>query len=286
MMICNSIDILKKYIPTIVNNDFEKYRAEVTEANTWFKKEIAGANLYNTIIGALDAEETPQGHLKIIELSEAVVSRKAYLAGIPSYDLTETAGGFVVTRNENQAPASPERVKKLEDAISLRLTDAIEDLLEFLEETAAYHEDWKGSPTYTLLTDIYIKTLRDFRRYATFDGSRLDWIAAKPRMFNTIRLSIWPVISQELSDQIIEQLRDEDLSEKNKTIIEDLRFAFANFFANNPEAGNSYLMRIRKRLLANPADFPAFDNSELYTAIKALAINKYNPERGIFRAGF
>lgn len=285
-MICNSVDILKKYIPTIVNNDFGKYKPEVTEANAWFKKEITGADLYETITEAIEAEFTPAQHVKIILLSEAVVSRKAYLAGIPTYDLTETAGGFVITRNENQAPASPERVKKLEDAISLRLTDAIEDLLEYLEETAAYHEDWKGSPTYTLLTDTYIQTLRDFRRYALFSGSRLDWIAAKPRMFNVIRLNIWPVISQELSDQIIEQLRDDELSDSNKTIIEDLRFAFANFFDNNPEAGNSYLMRIRKRLLATPTDFPAFNTSELYTTIKAQTINKYDPERGIFRAGF
>lgn len=285
-MICNSINIIKKYIPTIVNNDFGKYKSEVTEANSWFKKEMTGSNLYEIITAAIAAEETPETHKKIIQLSEAVVSRKAYLAGIPTYDLTETASGFVITRNENQAPASPERVKKLEDAISLRLTDAIEDLLEFLEETEAYHEDWKGSPTYTLLTDTYIQTLRDFRRYAPFAGSRLDWIAAKPNMFNIIRLNIWPVISQELSDQIIEQIRDAELSEKNKIIIEDLRFAFANLLANNPEAGNSYLMRIRKRLLANPADFPAFNTSELHTSIIAQNINKYSSERGIFRAGF
>ena len=76
-----------------------------------------------------------------------------------------------------------------------KLSDAIEDLLEYLEDHADYHDEWKGSPAYTLLSDTYILTLKDFRRYTPFDGNRLAFLAAKPQMMDAIHLEIEPVIS-------------------------------------------------------------------------------------------
>ena len=96
---------------------------------------------------------------------------KAYLLGLPFFDLIETEAGFAVTRNETMAPASPERVKALKAGVEQWLSEAIERLLEYLEESPSYHEDWKGSETYSLLTETYIHTLREFRRYAPFEGS-------------------------------------------------------------------------------------------------------------------
>lgn len=277
-MIAGTIDILKKYIPTIVGNDFGKYEGEVREANNWLKREITGTELY----AILESE----GNEELLTYAEAVVARKAYLEGIPGYDLLETEAGFVVTRNDNQAPASPERVQKLQEQTAKKLSDAIEDLLEYLEDHADYHDEWKGSPAYTLLSDTYILTLKDFRRYAQFEGNRLTFLAARPRMMDAIHLEIGPVISPDLSDQIIEQLRDGDLTAENKAILENLRFAFANFTVGNKEVARSYLMKVRKVILKAPDTYPAFRDSELYAAIQATVIEKNTIEKPIFRAGF
>lgn len=283
-MICTTIESLKKYLPTIINQEYEKYEGEVKDANRWFRREIVGDALYGII--TQEPAEPEETWSKLLDLSEAIVSRKAYLEGIPSYDLTETSGGFVITRNDNQAPASPERVKALVESISRRLTDSVEDLLEFLEEETDYHDAWKGSPTYSLLTDTYIHSLREFRKYAAFPGNRLDYMAARPAMLSAIKLRIEPVISSDLSDEIIEELRDGDLSESNELIIENLKFAFANFVIGEMDIATSYLLRVRKYLYAHAADFAAFENSELYAEIQALSINKYDTERRLFRAGF
>lgn len=279
-MFCKDISSLRKYLPTVIHSEYEKYQAEVIEANRWLKSEITGDALWELM------EEQSFNDPQLTEHCEAVVARKAYLEGIPSFDLTETSGGFVVTRNENQAPASPERVKKLQTATEKRLTDAIESLLEYLEKNSQYHAAWKGSPAFALLTDIYIHTLNQFRRYAPWAGSRLQWMAARSSMLGVIKLKIEPVISHELSDQIIEELRDNDLSQSNARILENLRFAFANFAVGQEEAGKSYLYRVRKVLLSRPQDFPAWEQSELYAAIQASEVNKYDRERSFFRAGF
>ncbi|WP_372772097.1 DUF6712 family protein [Mangrovibacterium sp.] len=277
-MIVTTIDTLKKYIPTIVGNDFSKYESEVREANNWLKRELTGSDLYAILDQA--------GNEELLSYAEAVVARKAYLEGIPSFDLMETEAGFVVTRNDNQAPASPERVKKLAEQMAKKLSDAIEDLLEYLEEQVDYHDEWKGSPAYSLLSDTYILTLKDFRKYAPFEGNRLAFLTAKPQMMDAIHLQIEPVISPELSDQIIEQLRDDDMTAENKSILENLRFAFANFTIGKKEVAQSYLMKVRKVIMATPDNYAAFRDSSLYATIQATVIEKNTAEKPIFRAGF
>ena len=166
------------------------------------------------------------------------------------------------------------------------LSESVENLLEFLEEHPDYHDEWKGSPAYSLLSDTFILTVREFRKYAKFDGSRMEWIKLHPEMMNAIMLKIHPRISPELSDQIIEQLRDGDLTPANKAILENLRFAFANFTIGNTDLAESYLVRVRNVITKKLDDYPEFRDSDLYASILANASVKNNPENTIFRAGF
>ena len=280
-MICNTIETLKKYLPSVVSNSFGKYEADVSDANNWIRKEVLGNELYEKIT----AEDFDNDEL--LGLCEAVVARKAYLTGIPSFDLMETEAGFVVARNENQVPASPERVKRLIDQVEAKLASAIEDLLYWLENSDEdYKESWQGSEAYSLIKDVYIHSLTDFRRYAPWNQSRLAWAMEKANMRKVIRLNIEPVISKELSDEIIEQLKKNELSDSNKTIIEDLKFGFAGFVSGQDETGMSFMNRIRKKLMANPSDFPAWENSTLYIEITANPRVKYDSTNPIFRGGF
>jgi len=277
-MLVTTIARMKELIPVIVGNDFSKYETFVKEAREWLKHELIGSELYNKL--------GVEGNSVLKEYCENVVANKAYLNGLPFFDLIETESGFAVTRTETKAPASPERVKALKEGIEKWLSDAIERLLEYLEESIQYHEDWKGSETFTLLTETYIHTLKEFRRYAPFSGTRLDFVAKLPAMLDVIHLKIEPVISPELSDEIIEQLRDGDITDLNKSILRNLRFAFANYVAGNDEVAHTYLVRIRKVLHKTPDSYPAFKDSELYANIQATVITKNTDEKTIFRAGF
>ncbi len=277
-MLVETIDRMKELVPVIVGSEFSKYETFVKEAREWLKSEITGADLYEALESA--GNETLKGYC------ESVVANKAYLCGLPFFDLVETEAGFAVVRTETRAPASPERVQKLAEGVKSWLSYAIERLLEYLEENSRYHEDWKGSETYSLLTETYIHKLKDFRRFAPFEGTRLEYIKQLPAMLDVIHLKIEPVISPELSDEIIEQLRDGEISGANKTILGNLQFAFANYVALQDDKARNYLMKVRKVLLATPGNYPAFANSDLYTTIQATVIEKNTGEKPLFRAGF
>lgn len=278
MAIISNIDVLKQYIPTIISAEFSKYSHYISDAESWLLKEITGKPLFDIIN---DDNET------LLDLSRAIVANKAYGDGIPFFDLVENESGFAVVSNQNLAPASQQRVAAVQMAAYRKLDEAIESLLEYLEETEELHNSWKGSPAYTLLSNLYLTTVKEFKRYVVYDGSRRDFTALKPEMLNAINLKIAPVISQELSDQIIEQLRDDDMTLANKTILEDLRFAFANFTMKQEEIGQLYLARVRKTLYGSPDSYPAFRDSDIYNnwlASKSIATVN-NIDSSLFFAG-
>lgn len=275
-MLVDTIAKMTKVIPTIVDDDLSKFQSYLADARAWLNREITGPDLYAIL--------EDEGNDELLAHAETIVAYKAYFEAIPFIDLIGTSAGFAVVRTETKAPASKERVEALRMATGKWLSESVENLLAFLEKTTDLHDEWKGSPAYTLLSDTYILMLRDFRRYAPFEGSRLEWIRLHPQMMNAIRLKIEPVISPELSDQILEQLRDGDLTAANLAILENLRFAFANFTVGNNELAESYLARVRKVILKTPDDYPAFKTSDVYAAILA-ATAKNTAENSIFRAG-
>jgi len=260
-MIIEDIATLRKYIPTIVANDedgtdqFSKYLTYIKSAEKYLKREILGDPLYELL-------EAPNSDL--VDLCSAVVAHKAYLEAIPFMDLIETGSGFAVTSNQNLTPASTARVTALLKATEIRLGECIEDLLEFLEENSEYHDEWKPSKTYSLISDSYIHSLREFRNYAPFEGGRIEFLRHRPELLKSRLLKIEPVISKELSAEIIEQLRDDDLNEANKNIIEDLRFALANYTVNADIIGDSFISRVKSYLIANVDSFPSFKASTIY----------------------
>jgi hypothetical protein len=287
-MLISNIETLKLFVPTIVGTDFNKYSAFVESAELWLEKEITGKVLYNLLLNPPDdlAEGETAELDKAIKFAQAVVAYKAYADGIPHFDLVETESGFAIVSTEKLAPASQQRVAALQTGMYKKLSEAVEALLEYLEDATTLHDEWKGSPTYTLLSDTYIVTLREFCRYVQYPGNRLEFVALKPAMLNAIHLKIEPVISAELSDEIIEELRDEDLSIANEDILRPLRFAFANFTLGNEEIAQAYLMRVRKKLFGNPEDFPAFMGSDIYTSWLASASGTMNTaDAPLFFAG-
>jgi len=257
-MIIENIETLKQLIATVAGDNFDKYKPYLATAERFVKREITGTELFD-----LATPTEPD----LLAMVQSVVAYKGYLEAIPFLDLLETDSGFAVVRNTNLAPASPQRVAELKAATAAKLDEAIEDLLEYLEaENGDIEAAWKGSTTYTLINDNYVSSIREFRKYGRFAGNRIDFIAFIPVLTSVRKLKIEPVISKELSEKIIEGLRDGDLSDDYKKLLSDLRFALA-YFANGDEAsGQSFVARVRSVLMADPDKYPEFKSSAIYAA--------------------
>lgn len=254
------IATLRKLIPTITGNGFEKYRQPVANAKAWLKNKVVGRDIMRTIEELGEDEE-------LFVCARLVVAYRAYLSSIADNDLVETANGFAVAHDEKFVVASSTRVAELHRSMERHLNEALEQLIECLEDTTDYRAAWRLAPMCTIMYESYLPTLRLFRRFGPFAGDYPEFIAALPRMRAVIIDTIEPVISRELSAEIISQVRTGALTENNALIIDDLRFALAGYFNQDARLGETSLFRARRRIEANSDDYPAFRGSELYALI-------------------
>lgn len=270
-MLINDIETLKAMIPTVTGSSFEKYRHSLALAQEWFASEIAGRPLMDEI---LRMEDEPSNTLLL--LAKSVVAYKGYMDAIPQLDVLETNNGFAVVNDDALAPASRERVAALIRSMQSNLDAAVGQLLCLLEDSPQYHASWSQSPAFSIMYESYLPTLRMFRRYGTFAGTQFDFIAALPSIRGIITQKIEPVISAEYSGYLLEKSRNKQLSATDIPMLEELRYALAAFYNNSPDTAAAHLLRVRRRLEANPQTYPAFAASELYALINSpRADNQY-----------
>lgn len=257
-----TIDHMQKYIPTIARGDMERYRQAIVDARSWIIANLLGRE-FMTEIEAMDKES------ELYRCTERLLAYKAYRLAIPKLDLVETKNGFAVVNDNSLVPASRERVSALVSSFEASITQAVGELLDYLEDASQYRELWSRSPAFTVLTDSYLPTLREFRRYGSFTGNHLDFMAARPAFQSVILRYIEPRISRELSQAILQEVAAGDLSESHKRIISDLKFSMAAYYNEKQELGEQSIARVRRQLEADPDAFPAFKTSELYAEISA-----------------
>lgn len=257
-----TLDLMQKYIPTIARGDMDRYRQAIADARSWIIATLLGRE-FMVEIEAMDRES------ELYRCTERLLAYKAYRLAIPKLDLVETPNGFAVVNDEKMVPASKDRVAALISSFEASITQAVGELLDYLEDAAQYRELWSRSPAFTLMTDSFLPTLREFRRYGTFVGNNLDFMAARPAFQSVILRYIEPRISRELSQAILQEMAAGDLSENHRRIIGDLKFALAAYYNEKKELGEQSIARVRRQLEADPDAFPAFKASELYAEITA-----------------
>lgn len=257
-----TIEIMQQYIPTIAQGGMERYEQAIADARTWIVETLL-CREFMTEIEAMSPES------ELYRNVERIMAYKSYGLAIPKLDLVETANGFAVVNDEKLLPASRDRVNALLSAMETSCVQAVSELLNYLEDTPKYREAWSKSPAFTVMTDSFLPTIRQFRRYGQFAGGHLDFIAARPAVQAVIIRYIEPRISRELAQEIIREVAEDALTQSSRRIIDDLRFALASFYNDNAEFGEMSVARVRRQLEAAPDAFPAFKNSELYRQITA-----------------
>jgi hypothetical protein len=253
---------LRERIPTLASysgdevSPLPRYLIFLQQAENWAITKITGQLLFDEITASVDD--------KAKKFCKDLICYKGYIEAMPFLDLIETGSGFSVTNNTNLAPASKDRVANLKTGLQNMLTTCIDDFIAYLEATPIYHPSWKTSATYSLLTDTFISTITEFNQFAKFTGNRLDFIAAHPLMQDAIRLKLANYISQELCDELLTEIKIGTISPSNEPIIDEVKFAYANFVVGLTEKAADYALRLQSYIITNITEFPTFATSSVY----------------------
>jgi len=199
------------------------------------------------------------------------LARFTLLAAIPSLNLKTGETGFTTVQTNTQVVASKDRTNDLKESLEALAWDAIESLIAYLEENVTDFTEWEESEAYTMATRNFINNALEFDEIIDINRSRLVFMKLRKHMDYVEKKYIYPVISTEMAEDIIEELQEGSLSSNYQDIIEDLQRAtaylsFAEFKEDPKKAirGNSYLSNIRQALYDTPASFPLWAASDSY----------------------
>lgn len=273
MSLFKDITDFKKYVKLNKDVDFDNALApyEPDAARKYILKHL-GKDLYaeieeyynttpNTADAALDA---------LLPYVQSALARFTLLLASPSLDINIGTTGYTTQSTTNMVAASGNRVDKLDKSLERLGWDAIESMLAFLEENKDDYDSWVSSPAYTMNITGLVNSAEDFNKEHDIDNSRLRFIFYRPAIKRVETLYIKPAISSELFNEIVEEIKEADISEANQTLLDLLRTAIVMFvmsetrndsFQANAEA---FLSEAKKLLDANEDDYPSYVSSSVY----------------------
>lgn len=257
-MILQSKEQFVKYVPTAAASAWEDLITYVEASERWLRTEVLGNVLY------LEIHDTPGKHGDLLDTCMKIISLDAYRRAIPFLDLVQNANGFAVVSSDNLAPASRDRVNRLIEATIKERDEEIEVLISYLEDTTSYHDAWKGSKAFSVLSDCLITTAKELKLLCNWHGTRTDFLKLKPDLLLRSYTDIGKWIGREYIDELVEQQRDGDLTSDNKTVINFLKVVLANFVVGDPVNANRSLEDVITFLDKNVSKYPTYGNSVEY----------------------
>lgn len=163
-------EIFEFYCPSAIMPDdvlFDRMEAYIEQG------EKLVASILGTVYDTLD-ETTVVGRI-----CQRVACLEAYDAAIPHLDLVLTENGFGVVSNQNVAPASMDRVKRLHQQVKDSRDDAVDDLIDALRG----NDDWDSSgEALSLFNSLMWNAHRQLPLLGYMDGHRSTMVSLRPKI--------------------------------------------------------------------------------------------------------
>ncbi len=216
---------------------------------------------------------------KLHFLAQAVTAKFTLYIAAPHLDLHLSELGFVVTMNQNSAPASTARVEAATKALLEQGYSAIETLLKFLEKHHEQIASYKDSEAHVISKKNFIRSASDFENFVKIGGSRYRFIEEiQPEMDNVEITTIEPMISKALAEKLKETPPEKN--SKAAELLDIIKRAIANTVEGSlvddklePRKaqtltfyGKHFMSEIKKHLEANADVYPEYKTSSSYVA--------------------
>jgi len=260
-MILKTLDQFQKAIPTaIAIENFSDVEPYIRSAELWIKNQVLGKDLYDLVAGETFADED------LLQLCRSVIGNHSFWDAIPFLDLVLTNNGFAVISAQNKVPASKERVDRLRENCLVRRDSEVELLIAFLEDHPDYHDEWKGSPAYSVMSECLIRTATELQQYSQWTGTRRDFLQLRPKMIQQTMTKLEPVFSKDYIEELIEKQRDHDVTAGDLKIIVLLKFALGSLVTDNEHPAKKITADALRYIDNHLTDFPTYASSGEYLA--------------------
>lgn len=292
--ILTSIDKIREYNKAFKTLNDSSVLPYVFDAETKYLKKYLGSTLYPALVAYVkNGASGDDDYDALLPYAEMASSRFTLFVASPFLDINLGDTGFTTSSNQNFVPASANRVSKFDNNLLALAYENIEQMLIFLEENQDNYPLWVNSDAYTYATSNFIRTAIEFDGLVPITVSRLLFYHLKPIMDYIEKFNVETIISSDLASEIRQQIVDDNVSDANQKLLDNIRPAIAYLAISDvgiakagaketsftlalgdaerlafAKKGQYHIMEIQKMLDENPDDYPLFTASDLYNEDK------------------
>lgn len=275
MSIFSNLEQFQEYVKVNATLDFQKaVKPFIPDAVEHYIYPHLGEELYNLLKNYVQTppEAANEKYDALLPYVRRALARFTLFKASPHLDINVGTTGYTTAApaTGGLAPASAARVEKFDKGLEVLGWDAIETMLRFLEKNKADYPTWIDSEAYTMNITGLVNNAEEFDKEYKINKSRLQFITYRPKINRVETLQIKPVISTALFDEIVAQIKADELTDLNTTLLQPLRISIIMFTVSEKENDRyhqdavSYLSEARKILDKNAASYPLYLNSEEY----------------------
>jgi hypothetical protein len=275
MSIFKNLADLQKFVKVNATTDFQKaiQPYEQDAIDSYIIKHLS-AELYAELDEYVNSTpDTPNNILDtLLPYVQRALARFMLFKASPSLDINVGTTGFTThsPSSGGLVPASALRVEKFDRSLENLGWDAIEIMLRFLEKNKTNYPSWVASDAYTMHITGLVNTAEEFNKEHVINSSRLKFLEYRPAISRVERIQIIPVISENLFNLLVSQIKANNITEPNAKLIIPLRTAIVMFVMSQKINDTfhlnavAFLSEARKILDQNPDNYPLYADSDIY----------------------
>lgn len=178
------------------------------------------ATKYHDDFSNMNDEEKEPFEEVLLLLKDAIAEYTIWKLS-PSYNVTIGDMGIQESHSsDGLSPAASQwRYKHFHWNVMLNADRHLDMALTYLEENADKFTKFKSARASLRISDSLVRTTKDFEQYIHLNGSRRTFRKLVPSILQVTRRHAIPVLGKAYYEELLEEIREGDLSEENKEIL-------------------------------------------------------------------
>lgn len=205
----------------------------VRQATRRFLLPFVGTDLYDDIADMIeDGDTLDAAQTELVERLRDAVAYCAIMTALPKKKTAIASMGAVEpVAKEGTTSSSLWGFRTTLWSVAQDADRCVDELLEFLESRVkagdVYFDLWKDSDAFNIGKADLFRTTADFQSFQNINSSRRTYLAILPILKQSTKTHLIPILGQEQYDELVEALRDNDLSGEEMKLLEHVRSVLA-----------------------------------------------------------
>lgn len=205
-MIIKDTATLRKFLSVNVSCEHDNIAPYLKKAERNFLKPLIGA----AQLAVFAAAVTDPIKKEAQELAQEAVANFGYYLYLPICSLQISDNGLHVVDNEHTKTASDKQFKELQRSFKKSGHEALDELLELMEQSADNFQPWFTLDSYTVYKELLVNKTSTFNTYYYIFNSRQTFVAMRP----TIKVVEDQFINPITGSKLLKNLKS------NQTVVE------------------------------------------------------------------